>query len=122
MGAKKPGGSGSTDSINVYRLPSDFFSGKAIFCRNPVGFQEKSTQPEGKYGGKMCAGIDSVVPGNSSRTGYGKLALTKETPRARQVTRPYRQPGSATFVHSGNCCAGVPENALSYRTVLLVLV
>jgi hypothetical protein len=39
-----------------------FFSDKAIFRRNPDGFQEKATQPEGEYGGKMCAGIYSVVP------------------------------------------------------------
>jgi hypothetical protein len=46
----------------VRRLPSDFFSDKAIFRRNPDGFQEKSTQSEGKDGSKMCAGIDSAFP------------------------------------------------------------
>jgi hypothetical protein len=46
----------------VRRLPSDFFSDKAIFRRNPDGFQEKATQSEGKDGGKMCMGIYSVVP------------------------------------------------------------
>jgi hypothetical protein len=45
-------------------LPSDFSSDKAIFRRNPDGFQEKATQSEGKYGSKMCAVIDSVVPKN----------------------------------------------------------
>jgi hypothetical protein len=39
-----------------------FFSDKAIFRRNPDGFQEKATQSEGKDGGKMCMGIYSVVP------------------------------------------------------------
>jgi hypothetical protein len=46
----------------VRRLPSDFFSDKAIFRRNPDGLQEKATQSEGKDGGKMCAVIYSVVP------------------------------------------------------------
>ena len=40
----------------------NFLSGKAKNRRNPDGFQGFLTQPGGKFGGKTCAGIYSVLP------------------------------------------------------------